>query len=54
MDEFVLGSGYWAGELLYYLGTHPGECRWIAALSDEESILDAMTRIEHYLRSTVK
>ena len=46
MEVFVRRSGAAAGELLYYLGSHPEDCRRISALADPDEVIEAMTRIK--------
>jgi len=50
MVDYVHRSGVFAGELLYYLGTHPDECRALADDENEARVQEAMRRIEQSLR----
>lgn len=46
MDEIFRRAGPQAGELLYYLGSHPEECQRIAALPTAAEVIESMTRIK--------
>lgn len=49
MDEYVRRSGPMAGELLYYLGTHPEDCQRIAALRTAAEVIEEMALVKHGL-----
>lgn len=46
MKQFLERSGPMAGELLYFLGTHPEECQRISQLETVAEVISAMTRIQ--------
>lgn len=46
MDGVIERAGPLAGELMYYLGSHPEECQRIAALRIPAEVIEAMTRIK--------
>lgn len=49
MDQYLVRSGDRAGELLYYLGSHPEDCRRIAALRTPAEVIEEMALLKSQL-----